>query len=227
VYAMYWVLTPRNRFALGVIGAVAIVATIALSGPLLEQLDALTGEDLAGATTKTAEGNVKYTSTSARKMLFDVYGHPMKLAGLLGYGTADCSTFPPRVPLNHPVGRVKAVDNAYILFTLRFGYLGLLGFLAINIFAAWQFLSLADEATDDIKVWLAAMAGMVVSAMLMFMLVWMPQDVGFPYLFCLGASSGLILNPKKSEKDGKPRRRRSLPPQEQEEPPMRPVGDAW
>jgi hypothetical protein len=223
---MYWVLTPRNRFALGVIGVVAVLATVVISGPLLEQLDVLTGEDLAGTTTKTGEGQVKYTSTSARKLLFQVYGYPMKLAGVLGFGTENCSTFPPRVPLNQEVGRVKAVDNAYILFTLRFGYLGLLIFVAINLTAAWQFLLLADAAIGDLRVWLAAMAAMVVTTMLMFMLVWMPQDIGYLYLFSLGASSGLVLDAKPIGKESKQRRRRPLPKFE-DEPPMRPIGEAW
>jgi ABC-type enterobactin transport system permease subunit len=51
-------------------------------------------------------------------------------------------------------------------------------------------LSLADKSIGDVKVWLAAMAGMVVTAMLMFMLVWMPQDIGFIYLFSLGRHLG-------------------------------------
>jgi hypothetical protein len=225
LYGMYWVLTPRNRMVLGVIGVVAVLATVAISGSLLDQLDALTGEDQSGQTTKSGDENVKFTSAGARKLLFTVYAHPMRHAGLLGYGTEACSSFPPDVPLNQPVGRVKAVDNAYILFTLRFGYLGLLLFLAINVAAAWQFLSLADAASGDLKVWLAAMAGMVVTAMLMFMLVWMPQDIGFLYLFSLGASSGLVLDAKPIGTQGK-RRRRSAP-KELEEPPMRPIGDAW
>jgi hypothetical protein len=226
VYAMYWVLTPRNRVVLGVIGVVGILVAIVISGPLLDQLDVITGEDLSGATTKSREGEVKYTSATARKLLFEVYGYPMKRAGLLGFGTENCSSFPPRVPLIQEVGRVKAVDNAYILFTLRFGYLGSLVFVAINLTAAWQFIMLADEASGDLKVWLAAMAGMVVTTTLMFMLVWMPQDIGFIYLFSLGASSGLVLDAKLPRKEGKRRRRRSAPPVE-EEPPMRPIGDAW
>lgn len=234
VYATYWVLTPRNRYVLGVIGVVAMVAAAATSGPLLDQLDFLTGEDISGQTTKAGEETVKYTSTGARKLLFTVYGPPMKSAGLLGYGTRACSTFPPKVPLNQPPGRVKAVDNAYILFTLRFGYLGLLAFIAVNVTAAWQFFVLADEAHGDVRVWLAAMAGMVVSAMLMFMLVWMPQDIGFPYLFSLGAASGLVLGgkqpPEEKLSEHKRRRRRSSSSREaklDEEPPMRPVGDDW
>lgn len=226
IYGMYWVLTPRNRFVLGVIGVVAVLATIAISGSVLDQLDALTGEDLSAQTTKLDDKDEKFTSARARTLLFKVYAHPMKYAGLLGYGTEACSSFPPDVPLNQPVGKVKAVDNAYILFTLRFGYLGLLLFLAINVTAAWQFLSLADAASGDLKVWLAAMAGMVVTAMLMFMLVWMPQDIGFLYLFSLGASSGLVLDAKPIGKEGKQRRRRSAP-KELGEPPMRPIGDAW
>jgi hypothetical protein len=226
LYGMCWVLTPRLRIVLGVIGFVAVLAAVAISGSLLDQLDALTGEDLAGQTTKSAEGEVKFTSATARQLLFKIYAHPMKHAGLLGYGTNACSSFPPEVPLNQPVGRIKSVDNAYILFTLRFGYLGLLMFLAINLSAGWQFLALADAATGDLKVWLAAMAGMVVTAMLMFMLVWMPQDIGYLYLFSLGASSGLVLDAKSPDKLGKQRRRRSAP-REPEEPPMRPIGDAW
>lgn len=226
VYGVFWVLTPKYRFTLGVTGVAIALATITLSGALLNQLDTLTGEDLSARTTKEDGKEVKHTSAQARQELFDIYGYPMKLAGLLGFGTERCSSFPPHVPLKESTTEVKSVDNAYILFTLRFGYLGLLAFVAINVAAAWQFWRLADAAGGDMKIWLAAMAGMVITTMLMFMLVWMPQDIGFPYLFSLGASSGLVLDAKPPSKEGKRRRRRSAPPAE-EEPPMRPIGDAW
>jgi hypothetical protein len=43
----------------------------------------------------------------------------------------------------------------------------------------------------------------------MFMLVWMPQDIGFLYLFCLGASSGLVVGQDKPPTERKRRRHRS------------------
>ena len=221
VYALYWVVTPRNRFVLAVIGVVVTVAAAAISGPLLNQLDALTNEDQIGQTTPVGEEKkVAYSAAGHRKLLFTVYAYPMRMAGLLGYGTHDVSKFPPDVPLNQPVGKVKAVDNAYILFVLRFGYLGLVVFLALHIAAAWQFLRLADATTGDEKVWLGGMAAMVVSAMLMFMLVWMPQDIGFYYLFCLGISSGLVIdeNPQTGSEKKRRRHRSSRTHKEVEEP---------
>ena len=228
VYALYWVVTPRNRFVLGVIGVVVTVAATVISGPLLEQLDMMTNEDQIGQTTPAGEDKVKYTSAGHRKLLFTVYAHPMKLAGLFGYGTRDCSQFPPNVPLNQPVGKVKAVDNAYILFVLRFGYLGLLVFFALQVAAAWQFLRLADATTGDEKVWLGGMAAMVVSAMLMFMLVWMPQDIGFYYLFCLGISSGLVVDDEpRTGREKKRRRHRSSRTHEEVEEPELHRGGHW
>jgi hypothetical protein len=214
---------------LGVIGIVAIVATVAISGSLLEQLDVFTGEDLNNSTTKVGDDQVKLTSASARKLLFSLYATPMKQAGLLGWGSRACTKFPPDVGLSREQTReLKVVDNAYILFTLRFGYLGLITFVLLGVTGALQYLWLADSTTGDIHVWLAAMAAMVAAMMLMFMLVWMPQDIGYLYLFGLGASSGLVLGGDEPPPERKGRRRRSSSSREQEEePPMRPVGDAW
>jgi hypothetical protein len=117
------VLGPDSQSVLGVIGVITMVGTVAISESLLHRLDALNDEDLSSHISKSDGREVEYTSARARIELFNVYGPPLKRAGLLGYGTPDCSTFPPQVPLSQPVGPVKAVENAYILFTLRFGYL--------------------------------------------------------------------------------------------------------
>jgi hypothetical protein len=65
--------------------------------------------------------------------------------------------------------------------------------------------------------------------MLIFMLVWMPQDIGYLYLFGLGASSGLVIGGEGPPKERKRHKRKSSSSREHEdeEPPMRPVGDAW
>ncbi len=73
-------------------------------------------------------------------LLFVAYGPALQRTGLIGYGTEKCGTFPRmfRVPIKFV--ELIAVDNAFLLLTLRFGYLGCFFFAAMSGTALWSFL---------------------------------------------------------------------------------------
>ena len=103
-------------------------------------------------------------------------------AGFTGYGTRATSKFPPDIP--HLLGKeenrqsMKMVDNAYVLFTLRFGWLGcgaLILLLCTSVFCCW---TLYAERPDQ---WFAAAMGAMLFVYTTFSLnlVWQSYDVEF------------------------------------------------
>jgi O-antigen ligase len=105
----------------------------------------------------------------------------------------------PVLPSATRLAEVETLDNSYLLFTLRFGYIGLIFFTAITATAAWNYIRLALLPEAEGKMWLTAMAGTVVGMAFVLFTVWMPQDFGYFYLFLCGASAGLLAekeNPK-------------------------------
>jgi hypothetical protein len=137
---------------------------------------------------------VEQTGTMNRIHLFDVYGPAMRRAGLLGFGTERVTGFPIRVPVGpehaSTLTRVRLIDNVYILMTLRFGYLGVLVFVALGLSAIWNFTRLSLARTRGVAFY-ANMAGSLAATMLVLNTVWMPPDFGFVFLFAAGASAGL------------------------------------
>lgn len=140
------------------------------------------------------EEEVEYTGTMSRVYLFDVYGLAMRRAGLLGFGTERVTGFPIRVPVGPEqattLKHVRFIDNVYILLTLRFGYLGLICFIAAGVSAIWNFTRLGLE-NEQGRAFYANMAGALAATMLVLATVWMPHDFGFVFLFSAGASAGL------------------------------------
>ncbi|MFK7738447.1 MAG: hypothetical protein AB8B50_20650, partial [Pirellulaceae bacterium] len=85
------------------------------------------------------------------------------------------------------------IDNTYILLTLRFGYLGA-GFFALAILLSlWQFFFIANRYRGRSIGSLAGCLGATLfAASVVLATVWMPPDIGFPFVWTLGASSGLM-----------------------------------
>ena len=140
------------------------------------------------------EEQVEYTGTMSRIYLFDVYGLAMRRAGLLGFGSERVTGFPIRVPVGpqhaETLKHVRFIDNVYILLTLRFGYLGVVCFLALGLSAVWNFTRMSFVRGAGLAFY-ANMAGALAGTMLVLATVWMPQDFGFMFLFSAGASAGL------------------------------------
>lgn len=94
-----------------------------------------------------------------------------------------------------PVAResdVDTLDNAFLLMTLRFGWLGLVFFTAVLVLGIWNYVHLAVTGSAEGRIWLAASAAAMAGMALILLTVWMPQDFGFFYLWSIGASAGLL-----------------------------------
>ena len=140
---------------------------------------------------------VDYSSTLHRVYLFKVYGTAMRRAGLLGFGTVRTDEFPPNVPMgaDHDVEtqkRLWCVDNQYILYILRFGYLGLLCFLATALTAMLAYRSIEHSNSRRQRFFAAAMTSGIVSTLLILLTVWMPQDFGYWLIWTIGGSAGML-----------------------------------
>lgn len=100
-----------------------------------------------------------------------------------------------RPALAAPVARevdVEALDNAFLLMTLRFGWFGLVFFAAVQILGICNYVRLAVTGNGEGKVWLAASAATTAGMVVFLFAVWMPQDFGFFYFWTIGASAGLL-----------------------------------
>jgi hypothetical protein len=176
--------------------AVAACATFGFFGEGIQQrLDQWSGETAGSTELKKVYIDQQYQSHSsirARTLLWPTYRHAIWLGGLLGHGTEKCSVFPPNVPLPGDMilatERVWSVDNTYILLTLRFGWLGIACFCLLIVAAAYQLYLVAES--DESELVTSLFAALVALAILISS-VWMPLDFGYPFLFTLGASSGL------------------------------------
>jgi hypothetical protein len=225
-YVMQLILYPSRRLPLAVVGVFGVVVLMIAWNPILNALESVSGESRQKMKQVVNGKEVRATSTYNRLNLFAVYDDALRGAGFLGYGTARCSQFPPRVPLRSDPGMAQYVDNAFLLYTLRFGYLGLLFFLAANVAAAYQFVQLALRPHGGGVVWATAMAGTVVGMMFLLCTVFMAPDFGFLYLFTLGTASGiwaehlnpLVAVPMKPKHRRRRRRHRTEQPSGWDEP---------
>lgn len=136
------------------------------------------------------------SSARARFTLFKIYWMPLTRAGLFGYGSNAVAQFPVNVPIGSEEAEaartIWALDNSYIVLTLRFGYLGLIAFIALISLSLWQCKSVYDD--DPLRsqaLFAASLSGATLAVAGLIVGVWMPQDFGFPWLWGIGASSGL------------------------------------
>ncbi len=136
------------------------------------------------------------SSVRSRLNALAVYSIAFKRAGLLGFGTRAVSGFPINVPVGareaETLKQVRYVDNAYLLMALRFGYLGLMGFLAMAAIALLQLMLVAKGCAGDSPQWLCwSLVASISGTLVVLLTVWMPHEIGFPLLWTYGVSSGL------------------------------------
>jgi hypothetical protein len=74
---------------------------------------------------------------------------------------------------------------------LRFGYLGVLSFLAMGLFAAGVYGSMARSQGLRRGLFAASMASAILAALLIMVTVWMPHDYGFWFMWTVGTAAGL------------------------------------
>ena len=165
-------------------------------------LDDWSGEFQRGRQASTVtfdEQAEKVSSARSRLTLFRIYWSPLTRAGLLGYGTGAVTGFPVNVPIGseeaEAAKQIWALDNTYILITLRFGYLGLFFFLSLLGWSLWQLLKVHDlDPRRSTAAFSAALFGATAAVAWLIFGVWTPSDFGFPWLWGIGLSSGLYLS---------------------------------
>lgn len=136
---------------------------------------------------------VEYTSTRSRLLIVPAYRDALRTARVTGYGTALTTGFPPRIPYlqtdTNSAQRLKNVDNAYVLLTLRFGWLGLAALTALLATGLGTAISLYRDRPDQ-KI-LASLTALLMVVLPALTMTWMSYDFGFELLWTLGVLSGL------------------------------------
>ena len=197
---MLFCLRPKIRLPILVLSVLSIVLLIANRNFVLETLESWAGENRSSRSKIVVinDNKEEFTSTRSRFLLIELNSIAMKRSGLLGFGTEAVTGFPVRVPLGpqeeETMKRIRFVDNAYILMTLRFGYGGVFFFTAALVAAALQLLYVSSRMpTESPGILAGCLAGSLLGVIPVLFTVWMPPDYGFPLMWTCGVSSGLLL----------------------------------
>ena len=180
---------------------ISVAATVAVLCIYPSATMRILGETVGAEQYKTLveiDGNAReYTGTNARLLIFDAYGDALRHAGLTGYGTKLTTGFPPNIPYlqtsRHAVDRLKFVDNAYVLLTLRFGFLGMGMFALLLLIGIYT----ASSLTTWFPQWafFPAVCGSLAGFALILLTVWLCHDFAFIALWTLGVLSGCAVLP--------------------------------
>jgi len=188
----------RWPILLGLTSAVAVICFFSTAS--LDFLaEKLGGEKLGDRKTlvEIDGAAVEYSSTRNRLLIFDAYGDALRHAGLTGYGTKLTTGFPPNIPYlqasRHSVERLKIVDNAFVLMTLRFGFLGVGTFVLLLLSGIYTAGCLVKRFPQD--QFFPAACGSFTGFALVLMTVWFCYDFGFIALWMLGILSGCAILP--------------------------------
>lgn len=141
------------------------------------------------------DGKAVVTSSSRTRLhVFGIYSEALMKAGPFGYGSQATTGFPLRIP--NMEGRLKSehlfemVDNAYILMTLRFGWIGGMCLVILFLTAIATGFSLYLDRPDELFPGVVACM-LAVVACCSLLLVFMSYDFGLPILWSMGVLSGL------------------------------------
>lgn len=155
-------------------------------------LQTIAGENEDGAREiQIGDQEYEYTGMDHRWQLFGVYRQPLARAGLLGYGfrLEDVS-----IDETHQK-KFWSIDNHYIAYTLRFGYLGIGLFVGLTLVLLVQLARIFRRSGDP----RAGLAGGLFAAILAVTLdlytVNLSPDFGTVLMFMLGLSVNVISLP--------------------------------
>jgi len=185
--------SSRIIFAIALVGA--IVVGIGGKDYWLKALHRFGGERLGGSGKLiVVDGKqVEKTSAMTRLYLLQVYRRAAHRAGLFGFGTQSVTGFPIRVPVgaedSSALKNVWAIDNEYLLLTLRFGWLGGLTFALALGLAAYSWVSRSRLAKGRDIATCIYFGAAIMAVGFGLLTVWMPHDIGFPLLVLMGATS--------------------------------------
>jgi hypothetical protein len=130
----------------------------------------------------------EYDGTLHRLLLFKVYGDAMWKGGLLGHGPSNGASF-----LDLVDGKVskemESIDNHYVVFTLKYGFLGTGIFILTALCGIGYSLKSAYSASPPSHLFVAAQAGSLAMVSALLLTVWFPNDFRVVWLFSLGCAA--------------------------------------
>lgn len=187
---------------------VALLGGIVAKDRVLVILHEFGGEKLDGTGKKiVVDGaTVEKTSAMTRLYLLQVYRRAALRAGILGFGTESVTGFPVRVPVgpedSTALKNIWAIDNTYLLLTLRFGWLAGIGFFTALIMTGVTWIKRAKLMQGRDASFCIHLGAAVIAVALGLFTVWLPQDIGFPLLVLMGGASCRQVVATRSEKVG-------------------------
>jgi hypothetical protein len=142
------------RLPLGLSLAIAIGVFVAFPNEITDAISRMTG---GGDRPRLIEidGEAVITSSSRTRLhVFGIYSEALMKAGPFGYGSAATSGFPLRIPGMEGTFKsamlFEQVDNAYILMTLRFGWIGGMCLVILFLTAIATGFSLYLDRPDEL-----------------------------------------------------------------------------
>jgi hypothetical protein len=182
----------RLRMPVIVLCLLGLVGFMLFPERFIRNAENLVNED-RGRLVKIDGEMTSMTGGLTRLLIFQVYGDAAAHAGVLGYGTTATNKFPPDVPyISVPaetLKRVHSIENAYLLITLRFGFLGLAVFTGIFLSGIGTALTVPLQSTSAplMQAVAAALAGVT----LLLLSVWISSICAFAVLWTVGIVSGI------------------------------------
>ena len=190
---------PKLRKPLIIVMVLGAISIIFVKDDVLRGLESWAGKQRPGKVEFEGEKR-DVTALSYRWMVFAPYKLAVSQVGFLGYGTERTATFPVNVPYG-PEARATvttfwSIDCQYLLFLLRFGWLGLAGFCGIYITSIWHLSRQSALVLNTERVLPLAIIAALASTAIVFIVEWMPHDYGYLFLWTCGAANGLRLSPQ-------------------------------
>ncbi|WP_010583516.1 O-antigen ligase family protein [Schlesneria paludicola] len=184
---------PKLRKPLIIVMLLAVVSLVFIKSDVRQVLESWDG-NYRPRNVEIEGERQELTAMSYRWLVFAPYKLAISQVGLLGYGTARTSTFPVNVPFG-PEAKLTvmtfwSIDCQYLLFLLRFGWLGLAGFCAVIITSIWHLSRQVRLVIHAERVLPMAIIAALASTAIILVVEWMPHDYGYLFLWLCGAANG-------------------------------------
>ncbi|WP_437191068.1 O-antigen ligase family protein [Planctomicrobium sp. SH527] len=190
VTGMMW--STLSKWLLIVVATVAVGWIVLDFNTVLSLFERMGGEKRHVTNMRLDGETVEWSSAAHRVVLWQVYWPSLKEAGVIGYGTAATSMMPPEVPHlpkdEEVRKRLRFVDNAFLMFGLRFGWTGMALYTLLLGLAIWTGFRLSRDRS--IGVIAGALAAMTIALTLNMMTVWFSYDMGYAALWSWGILAG-------------------------------------
>lgn len=135
----------------------------------------------------------EYSGTTHRMLQWIVFRDAVEHADWLGFGSTPLMAGKNRLPFveDHLREKFSSIDNHYIEFTLRCGFLGMVLFMVLGLTALTYLVSPALQTTDELSWFAATLAGVQLLVLLNLAAVWFASDFSFVWLFNVGIAASI------------------------------------